>query len=172
MSKGKEPTRWGRAFPPAWRDRYGSELSALLEDLREQDDLRPSDRIDLVKRGLAMRRHGLERRRSVYGALGVVAATVCALVGLVLAGTFTSQITSAPSASPRILELHIRHIIELHTYGVPVPAKRVLTACHVTARTGKVQCPKVITSITVTVCRVTTPTDKVECPDHIDRSHG
>ncbi len=140
MNKGKEPTRWLRAFPRAWRDRYGGELSALVDDLRQEGDLRPSDRIDMVRRGIGMRRHGL-RRRSVYGAVGVAAGTVCALVGLALAGTFGSQMSPGQS----------RIVIELHTHGAFVPATRVLTLCHMTIPAGKAQCPKLITTFPVTV---------------------
>lgn len=40
-----------RLYPNAWRERYGSEFAALLEDLRP----RWTDLFDLVKGGLAMR---------------------------------------------------------------------------------------------------------------------
>ncbi len=142
MNKGRQPTRWLRAFPRAWRDRYGGELSALVDDLRERGDLRPSDRIDMVRRGLAMRRHR-PRRRSVYAALGVVSATVCALVGLAFAGTFGSRMTPGSPAP--------RWVVELHTHGVAVPATRVLALCHVTTPAREIKCPKEITTITVTV---------------------
>lgn len=146
MNEGKQPRRWLRAFPRAWRDRYGGELQGLVEDLRAQGDLRSSDRIDLVRRGLAMRRDGL-RRHTVLGALGIVAATVCALVGLALAGTFGSQATTGPVASRGVIEELHSHgvIIELHTHGVPVPAQRVVTLCHTTTSTGNLQCPTEIT---------------------------
>lgn len=63
-TKDREPKRWLRAFPRVWRDRYGCELDALVDDLREEGDLRPSDRIDIVRSGLAMRPHR-ENRRTV-----------------------------------------------------------------------------------------------------------
>jgi len=41
-------SRW---YPRAWRERYGREFAALLEDLRPQW----SDVLDIVKEGLTMR---------------------------------------------------------------------------------------------------------------------
>jgi hypothetical protein len=130
MTKDMKPKRWLRAFPRAWRTRYGGELGALVDDLREEGDLRTSDRIDIVRSGLALRHHRV-KRRSVYGALGGVVAAVFALVGLALAGTFASSPTMPP---PPVAG----RIVVLHAHRVP-DVTAPITFCQVTPSTGAVQ---------------------------------
>jgi hypothetical protein len=129
MTEDKEPRRWMRAFPRDWRDRYARELGALVDDLRNEGDLRPSDRIDIVRSGLAMRRHRV-KRRSVYKALGPVFAAASVLVGLALAGTFgPAQTTPGSSAAGQIIVLPT---------GTLSPADGHVTFCQVTPSTGAV----------------------------------
>ncbi len=155
MTEDKKLRRWLRAYPRDWRDRYTRELGALVDDLREEGDLRVSDRIDIVRSGLAMRRRGVERR-SVYTVLGPVAAAAFALIGLALAGTFgPTQTTPGPHAVGRVIVLHA------HVATVP-PATGPVTLCQVTASTGavsgckalsphRVQSKSISGSVTITV---------------------
>ena len=130
MTEDKETRRWMRAFPRDWRDRYAREFGAFVDDLREEGDLRPSDRIDIVRSGLAMR-HRRAKRRSVYKALGPVFAAAFVLVGLALAGTFgPAQTTPGPSAAGQVIVLHAR--------TVPWRAKTPAFICTTTPSTGAV----------------------------------
>lgn len=129
MTEDKKPRRWLRAFPRDWRGRYARELGALVDDLREEGDLRASDRIDIIRSGLAMRRHRV-KRRSVYKALGPVLAGASVLGGLALAGTFgPTQTTPGPSAVGRII---IAHPLTVPSASGPI------TFCQVTPTTGAV----------------------------------
>jgi hypothetical protein len=137
MNEDKEPRRWVRAFPRDWRDRYAREFGALVDDLREEGDLRPSDRIDIIRSGLAMRRLQA-KRRSVYKTLGPVFAAASVLVGLALAGTFgpspkfhTKWDTLGPHVSGQVIVLHADSV------SVP-PATGPITFCQVTPSTGAV----------------------------------
>ncbi len=99
----RSATRWSRAFPRAWRTRYGQELAALIEDLEGDDDLRAIDRLDLVRGGIRM--HRLRRaRRATLGALTAAATLGCALGGLVLSGALSPPTqppaTHVPIARP------------------------------------------------------------------------
>ncbi|MGH9303586.1 MAG: hypothetical protein ACRDZ5_04130, partial [Acidimicrobiales bacterium] len=79
--------RWLSLFPRAWRARYGGELSGLVEDLQNDDDLRASDRVDMLRSGLAIRQHspGRPSPRSLRAAVGMGTAALCAVAGLALA---------------------------------------------------------------------------------------
>ena len=159
MTADKQPRRWMRAFPRDWRDRYEREFGVLVDDLRDEGDLRPSDRIDIVRSGLAMRRHRV-KRRSVYKALGPVFAAASVLVGLALAGTFgpsPSLHTKWDILAPRVPG----QVIVLHADSVTVPpATGPVTFCQVTPSTGAVprceelpphRVPSKVRGVTVTI---------------------
>ena len=119
--------RWLRFFPRSWRNRYGEELDALVADLQEADDLRPSDRVDLVRSGLAVRRRRVGRR-PVYRAVGVGLGAVGALVGLGVAGEL--GVTASHAAAPeRAVVLPVR-AVSLST------ATREVWVCRVIDRAG------------------------------------
>jgi hypothetical protein len=88
--------RW---YPRAWRERYGDELLALVEDYSENGRLRFRDRLDLVRAGLQMHRRGkspsrlAHRRRVVARLIGCAAA-------LVVFGSITVEATAAQAVSP------------------------------------------------------------------------
>lgn len=138
MTEDKEPRRWMRAFPRGWRDRYAAELNALVDDLREEGDLRPSDRIDIVRSGLTMRSCHVNRR-SLHKALGPVFAAASVLVGLALAGTFTPartvlgplQAALGPPASGKVIVLHARTT-------VLSPAQKAIIFCTAAPIIGEV----------------------------------
>ena len=106
MSDDTEPGRWLRAFPRPWRAHYGRELDALVDELREEGDLRPSDRIDILRSGLTVRRRAV-KPRALYGALGAVVTAVCVLVALALAGTFGP--TQRASGPPAVIRIRLAH---------------------------------------------------------------
>lgn len=98
----RSATRWLRAFPRAWRTRYGEELVALIEDLEHDDDLRAIDRLDLVRGGIRMRR--LRRaRKATLGALAAGATLACALGGLVLSGALSPPTRPPATHAPIVL---------------------------------------------------------------------
>jgi hypothetical protein len=87
--------RW---YPRAWRERYGDELWALVEDYSENGRLRFRDRLDLVHAGLQMHRRskrpaGLAQRRVVARVIGCAAAVV-------VLGSVTVEATTAQAATP------------------------------------------------------------------------
>lgn len=124
----KKAWRSVRAFPGPWRDRYGDEVADLLDQLRRDDDLRARDLVDVVRTGLAMRRHA-RTRRSLYGALGSAVAVACALVGLTLAGAFgPSSAIPPPPLDGRIVVL-----------APALEHPRPITLCVVTLSTGAVR---------------------------------
>jgi hypothetical protein len=92
--------RWLRAFPPAWRARYGDELAALLEDLQRDDDLRAVDQFDLLRAGLRTRRREVRVRRAALVAASGVVALACALGGLALSDALSTS--SAPATGQHI----------------------------------------------------------------------
>ena len=142
MTEDKEPRRWLRAFPRDWRDRYAREFGALVNDLREEGDLRSSDRIDIVRSGLAMRHHRA-KRRSVYKALGPVLAAASVLVGLALAGTFGPS----PKFQPKWDTLGPTvpgQVIALPARTVPWRAKTPAVICTITPSTGAVSVCKTL----------------------------
>jgi hypothetical protein len=139
MRKDKQPRRWLRAFPRVWRDRYGGELGALIDDLREEKALRLSDRIDILRSGLAMRRHAV-KRRSVYGAFGAVVGAVCALVALALAGVFGPRPTTpGPSFVGRIVVVPAKHVLS------PAHVERVIATCETATSAGDVLTCHIVT---------------------------
>jgi hypothetical protein len=142
MTEDKEPRRWMRAFPRDWRDRYEREFGVLVDDLRDEGDLRPSDRIDIIRSGLAMRRLRA-KRRSVYKALGPVFAAASVLVGLALAGTFgPAQTTPGPPVAGKIIVLPAR--------TVPWRAKKpAVILCQSTPSTGAVSACKTLSATSV-----------------------
>ena len=132
MRRDKQPWRWLRAFPRVWRDRYGGELGALIDDLREEKGLRLSDPIDILRSGLAMRCHAV-RRRSVYGAFGAAVGAACALVALALAGVFGPSLTTrGPSSVGRIVVVPAKHVV------LPGRVERVMATCQTATSTGEV----------------------------------
>jgi hypothetical protein len=144
MTEDKEPRRWMRAFPRGWRDRYAAELNALVDDLREEGDLRPSDRIDIVRSGLTMRSRHVNRR-SLYKALGPMFAAASVLVGLALAGTFgpspkfhAKWDTLGPPVAGQVIVLHAR--------TVPWRAKKPALICTLTPSTGAVSVCKALSA--------------------------
>lgn len=138
MTEDKEQRPWMRAFPRGWRDRYAAELNALVDDLREEGDLRSSDRIDIVRSGLTMRSRHVNRR-SLYKALGPMFAAASVLVGLALAGTFAPAQTTlrppqavlVPPASGKVIVLHARTT-------VVSPAQKAIMFCTAAPITGEV----------------------------------
>ncbi len=142
MTADKQPRRWMRAFPRDWRDRYEREFGVLVDDLRDEGDLRPSDRIDIIRSGLAMRRLRA-KRRSVYTALGPVFAAASVLVGLALAGTFgPAQTTPGPPVAGQIIVLPAR--------TVPWRAKKpAVILCQSTPSTGAVSACKTLSATSV-----------------------
>jgi len=88
--------RW---YPRAWRERYGDELLALVEDYSENGRLRFRDRLDLVQAGLQMHRRSkspsrfAHRRRVVARLIGCAAA-------LVVFGSITVEATAPQAATP------------------------------------------------------------------------
>ena len=120
--------RWLRFFPRSWRTRYGEELDALVADLQEADDLRPSDRIDLVRGGLAVRRQRVGRR-PVYRAVGVGVGAVGALVGLAVTGELGVTASRAP-APERAVVLPVRAV------SLSSSTRQEVWVCRVIDRTG------------------------------------
>jgi hypothetical protein len=87
--KSDGTSRWLWVFPRAWRKRYGDELAALIEDVQHDDDLRATDRLDIVRAGLQTRARGCRRRATVLATAG--AATLAStLMALTLAGVLSS----------------------------------------------------------------------------------
>ena len=87
--------RWLWVFPRVWRRRYGDELAALIEDVEHDDDLRATDRLDIVRAGLRTRATGRRRRATVLATAG--AATLAStFVALTLAGILS--LTSSPTS--------------------------------------------------------------------------
>lgn len=132
MTWGNHPTRFLHAYPRAWRDRYGAELHALIDDLDDEGDLRLSDRIDIARKGLVMRRHRM-KRRSLYKVLGPVVAAGSVLVGLAWAGTFApAQTALGLRASGAVIVLHA------HVATVPPGARKAILFCTAAPITGQV----------------------------------
>jgi hypothetical protein len=132
MTWGKHPRRGLHAFPRAWRDRYGAELHALIDDLDDEGDLRLSDRIDIARKGLAMRRHHM-RRRSLYKVLGPLVAAGSVLVGLAWAGTFApAQTALGPRARGTVIVLHA------DSATVPPGVRKAILFCTAAPITGQV----------------------------------
>lgn len=133
MTWGNHPRRFLHAYPRAWRDRYGAELHALIDDLDDEGDLRLSDRIDIARKGLAMRHHHMNRR-SLYKVLGPVVAAGSVLVGLAWAGTFApAQTALGPRARGTVIVLHA------HTATVVPPgARKAILFCTAAPITGQV----------------------------------
>ena len=94
--KGDGAARWLWVFPRAWRKRYGDELAALIEDVEHDDDLRATDRLDIVRAGLLSRMRGPRWRATILATAG--AAT---LASTVMALTLAGVLSSAPSPSSR-----------------------------------------------------------------------
>ena len=139
MKQDKEPGRWLSAFPRAWRVRYGGELAALVDDLREEGDLRPSDRIDMVRSGPGMRRQRVTRR-SAYGTVGVLLGAVCALIGLALSGTLSpSPTTPRTRAADRIVVAPSNPVV------TPTQVGHVLLTCPATSPTVQVLPSRTVT---------------------------
>ena len=113
--------RWLRAFPRSWRSRYGTEFETLIKELESADDLRTSDRVDVLRSGLEMRRDqasALGRPAWLSATAGIVVAVLCVVGGLALSGTFSSS--PAPIlASPRIISAIRVHPSE----SITVPAR-------------------------------------------------
>jgi hypothetical protein len=140
MTEDKQPRPWMRAFPRSWRDRYAAELNALVDDLREEGDLRPSDRIDIVRSGLTMRSRHVNRR-SLHKALGPVFAAASVLVGLALAGTFAPaqtvlgrpQTALGLPVSGKVIVLHARTTVlspaQKAIFCTAAPITGEVTAC-------------------------------------------
>ena len=101
------------------------------DDLREEGDLRPSDRIDMVRSGPGMRRQRVTRR-SAYGTVGVVLGAVCALVGLALSGLSPSPTTPRTRAANRIVVAPSNPAVTLTQVG------HVLLTCPATSPTVQV----------------------------------
>ena len=76
-----------RAYPPAWRARYGEELAALIEALDGGSRMSIRDRLDIVRSGVAERLHtfGLSgvppRERAREGSLLVLYGWVLFVIG-------------------------------------------------------------------------------------------
>ena len=117
----RQTKRWLRAFPRSWRSRYGTEFETLIEKLESADDLRTSDRVDVIRSGLEMRRaqaSALGRPAWLFATAGIVVAALCVVGGLALSGTFSSPPTST-LASPRIIS-----VIRIHpSESITVPAR-------------------------------------------------
>lgn len=88
--------RWLWVFSRAWRKRYGDELAALIEDVEHDDDLRATDRLDIVRAGQQIRARGHRRPATVLATTG--AAT---LASTLLALTLAGVLSSTPSPSSR-----------------------------------------------------------------------
>jgi hypothetical protein len=122
-----------------WRDRYGGELAVLIDELREEKALRLSDRIDILRSGLAMRRHAV-RRRTVYGAFGVAVGAVCALVALALAGVFGPwPTTPGPSSVGRIIVVPAKRVLS------PAYVERVIGTCETDTSAGDILTCHIVT---------------------------
>lgn len=92
--------RW---YPRAWRERYGDELIALVEDYSEGGKLRFRDRLDLIRAGLLLHRRSKIRsrfahRRLVVARLVGCAAAVVALGSITVEATAAQGVTSTPHA--------------------------------------------------------------------------
>jgi hypothetical protein len=94
--KGDGTARWLWVFPSAWRKRYGDELAALIEDVEHDDDLRVTDRLDVVRAGLQTRAGGRRRRVTTLATAGAATLAIT-LAALTLAGA----LSSSPSPSSR-----------------------------------------------------------------------
>ena len=87
MTNGKNFNRWLKAYPRTWRERYGDELIALLEDHTINGRLPLRHKVSVLSGGLAQRWHtnagpvAVARQRS--GALQVF----CAWTAFVIGGT-------------------------------------------------------------------------------------
>jgi hypothetical protein len=55
MSQKTEPERLLRWYPPAWRERFGDELMAMIEDTEGRSHLSLRFRLSIVRAGLAQR---------------------------------------------------------------------------------------------------------------------
>jgi hypothetical protein len=94
-----------RAFPRAWRDRYGDEVADLLSDIEsDETKLRPSDLLDLVRAGASQRcvevwRRMTHPRRQLAArmAIGGVGLAALALVALISTGSIFGPTTSSPT---------------------------------------------------------------------------
>jgi hypothetical protein len=100
------PQHWLlRAFPRAWRDRYGDEVADLLSDIEsDETKLRTSDLLDLVRAGASQRcvevwRRMTHPRRQLAArmAIGGVGLAALALVALISTGSIFGPTTSSPT---------------------------------------------------------------------------
>lgn len=101
--------RWlARAFPRPWRDRYGTELVDLLDDMIAEGQVSVRDRLDVVTAGVS------ERLRRLWGSLvgwrAVVSAGLVAGVATVVAVTAVATVRTA-------LRVHAT----IHHAGVATP---------------------------------------------------
>jgi hypothetical protein len=92
--------RW---YPRAWRNRYGDELMALVEDYSESGKLRFSDRLDLVRAGLLMHRRSripsrFARRRRVVARVVGCAAALFALGSITVEAATAQEVASTHHA--------------------------------------------------------------------------
>ncbi len=109
----RSTARWLRAFPRAWRDRYGEEVRALIEDLEGDDDLRAVDRLDLLRSGLRTRTHS-RPRLAVLVAASCSLALAGTLVGLGSSGVFSPALRSHRSTPRAVVDALS---IASHTFG-------------------------------------------------------
>ncbi len=138
MTEGHRQRRWLVVFPRGWRDRYGAELDTLVDDLRGEGDLRSSDRIDIVRAGLATRTRAL-RRRSLSKVLGPALAAAAVLVGLALAGTFTPPQSARSPSQTQLGVPFPGQVVVLHAHATGFsPAQKAIIFCTAAPATGQV----------------------------------
>jgi len=87
--------RW---YPRAWRERYGDELLALVEDYSEDGKLCFKDRVDLVRVGLLMHRRSKVRSRLSHRRL-VIARLIGCAAALVALGSVTIEATAVEAVA-------------------------------------------------------------------------
>ena len=101
----KGSSRVLRWYPRAWRDRYGEEMSALIEDFAGEGKLRFWDHVDLIRVGLLLRRGTRPARptmRRVQRGTIRLASAVVALLAAVMLIFSAYQSQTASSASSQV----------------------------------------------------------------------
>lgn len=107
MTKSNHLDRWLKAYPRAWRERYGDELTALLEDHATDGRLPLRHKLSVVSGGLAERWHtdagpvAAARQRS--GALQVFAAWTAFVIGGINFAKFSEHWQSTVTPAHRHL---------------------------------------------------------------------